>query len=756
MAYTVKLEEDGQPPNMQNAITATVDITNLGDHDTYMTLRIGDTGSSDDAKHHQTHALVIKGGETVLFEFALMKTDALPDSELQRHYGGLYGAPSGHSRIWGDGLTTSELQTMNSIEIRVGEPTTLQKPPTDGIKFCNPRYTNWNAASSVTMHETSLFPTPRTPHSVTDDAFFPWVDSFGQKLFGDWPGRIETASDYLTHLEKELEWMNNTPRSSELSQYGGYMGADAFDATGRFRVVKVNHGGSPNAKWWLIDPYGYPFFSIGVTGVGTDGGRRDVELEDFSAGSPTTWLERCHPNRTIDVHQLDCAESMNHYQEAVQFKHGFRDTSTFELGDTANFASRHGAMIQARMKTWGVNSLGAWTTYEIIARPVDEKIATQSGVPVGSRSAYFLFVNTDMTVDLLNPAKTSDNSLRNHIKNKLFEARTNLNAWLAFAGTTVKTDPYCIGVMIDNELESESRGIVDLAYWRRYYNFAKQAKDSILGAEMLYFSNKYAGWPETSHQALVQEFCDVLVYNHYQNSVDVKKDQYDNARFAKAEERQTVDFPMLVGEFAFGSFEGTSTVATAAKHATNQEHRGRLARHYMNSALQSYNHIGVHQYRFTDQNIFGRPAGENFQNGMVSIQDQPYYDYINEIHRFTYGMYTRYHDWTRQPPPLPQSPPSSPSASPLPPPSASPSPPPSHSPSLPPPSSPAICETWCAAHSADWTEKCGFALCNGCNVCFPPPPPSLPPLPSPTPPSSPPLSAQFPPPPPLMPVPSTL
>ena len=50
------------------------------------------------------------------------------------------------------------------------------------------------------------------------------------------------------------------PRS--YNKFGGWNEGPRFEATGHFRVQKVD------GKWWFIDPMGHLFWSFGCTGIG--------------------------------------------------------------------------------------------------------------------------------------------------------------------------------------------------------------------------------------------------------------------------------------------------------------------------------------------------------------------------------------------------------------------------------------------------------------------------------------------------------
>ena len=66
--------------------------------------------------------------------------------------------------------------------------------------------------------------------------------------------------------EKEAADLAGHKGASDWSRYGGWKNGPKLEATGHFRVAKVN------GKWWMVDPEGYLFWSHGVVRVTTSTG----------------------------------------------------------------------------------------------------------------------------------------------------------------------------------------------------------------------------------------------------------------------------------------------------------------------------------------------------------------------------------------------------------------------------------------------------------------------------------------------------
>lgn len=68
----------------------------------------------------------------------------------------------------------------------------------------------------------------------------------------------------------------------QLSRYGGWS-ARRVEATGFFHTVQV--GG----RWWLVDPEGYLFISVGLCSVSREGVDKDLSVADRVFGNVSNW-----------------------------------------------------------------------------------------------------------------------------------------------------------------------------------------------------------------------------------------------------------------------------------------------------------------------------------------------------------------------------------------------------------------------------------------------------------------------------------
>ncbi len=85
----------------------------------------------------------------------------------------------------------------------------------------------------------------------------PYLDELGQVSAIHWPGKANNLEEARDTMQSEFKQAKKEAKDKRLSKFGGWIDGPKMKATGRFRTQKVD------GKWWLIDPDGYLFFSVG-------------------------------------------------------------------------------------------------------------------------------------------------------------------------------------------------------------------------------------------------------------------------------------------------------------------------------------------------------------------------------------------------------------------------------------------------------------------------------------------------------------
>jgi hypothetical protein len=509
--------------------------------------------------------------------------------------------------------------------------------------------------------------TPPPQETVKDaKSFFPFIDTFGQYVHADWPGKTHSAEELKKHVEAEEKDLKEKPGPEQWDQYGGWKNGPSLEATGFFRVQK--HEG----KWWLVDPEGKLFWSHGVDCVNpyaaTPIDERKEWFQDFPGDQPEfkTFLSKqfalhgYYKGKTIPCFDFGAANLLRKY------------------GD--DWKPKMAEMAHKRLRSWGMNTIANWSDSYIyraaqsgrgdLKTPYTATVGFKGTLLEGSEGYWGKFR------DVFDPSFKKD-----------------ITAAMAKDRDKVVGDPWCLGIFVDNEiawgdetslavaalqspaeqaakkvfvedLKAKYGDIVKLneawatkhESWdallqhtghidakkvsaamkddlRAFYTKTAETyfsviRDAVKGAapKQLYLGCRFA-WVNPRAVDAAAKFCDVVSYNLYQKSI---------ANFkcpAKA------DVPLLVGEFHFGALD-RGMFHTGLVALKSQEERAKTYKDYVQGALRHPQFVGTHWFQYKDEATTGRPYDEeNYQIGLVDNVDTPYAETIQAVRDVGYGMY---------------------------------------------------------------------------------------------------------------------
>jgi hypothetical protein len=166
------------------------------------------------------------------------------------------------------------------------------------------------------------------------------VDPMGQSTKKDWPGKTPSIDALKNQLQDELDKAKKYQPNTQLSQYGGTL-KKRFDASGYFRV---EHDGT---RWWMIDPEGCGFFSLGMDCVGT--GESTTILPGME--KLFEWLPE--PDGDFRVAQgRDWQGSMTANYPVANLIRAF---------GPQDWKDNWRTITKARLSQWGFNTIGNWS-----------------------------------------------------------------------------------------------------------------------------------------------------------------------------------------------------------------------------------------------------------------------------------------------------------------------------------------------------------------------------------------------------------
>ncbi|HSH09837.1 MAG TPA: hypothetical protein VK995_05580, partial [Oceanipulchritudo sp.] len=263
------------------------------------------------SERHAECRFFVKGGETEAMQVFLMRPYFPEDHHWRKAFGRIRGLPGGYQGIW----SYLDLAAIGKVQVMVRWQGI--DPGTDRITLSLP-------------HGVGEY---LTDNILPDDLPHPLLDRMGQLRGETWEGKVVDEAELAADGMRDFARYADHPVRDGLTQYGGWKDGPRLEASGHFRTKKID------GKWWLVDPEGYLFWSLGVTGAG---------------GGATTQIkgrEEFFPDLSIEpLWGTGADKRVYDFMAANQFrKYG-------EDWETANAAVTLG-----RMRAWGLNTIGAWS-----------------------------------------------------------------------------------------------------------------------------------------------------------------------------------------------------------------------------------------------------------------------------------------------------------------------------------------------------------------------------------------------------------
>ena len=182
------------------------------------------------------------------------------------------------------------------------------------------------------------------------------IDEFGQYKLKDWPNKItseEMLKERLTKIAGEKGSKAKFPFEDWNEQSGSYKKLKLTDGTGFFATTKQN------GRWWLVDPNGYAFFSVGVDVVVPSVCCRVDGIEKWMDWLPTEGDETYGKfyEKSISVHTPGKEYTAFAYDQ-INLQRVFGDDWYESWLD----------FIPRLLKESGVNTVGNWSDFTLSAK----------------------------------------------------------------------------------------------------------------------------------------------------------------------------------------------------------------------------------------------------------------------------------------------------------------------------------------------------------------------------------------------------
>ncbi len=471
------------------------------------------------------------------------------------------------------------------------------------------------------------------------------VDEIGQWKQHDWDGRTDGLEELRDYLSRETAGAKNMPEPPTGAARWGAFDRERSEATGYFRV---EHDGS---RYHLVDPDGYPFYSLGLDVVSERMPARVDGIEQLFE-----WL----PPRDGELSEFRLGDSGRFPgAEHVDF---LGANLRRALGE--NWFDAWAAMTERRMREWSFNTIGNWSSSRFIGAstlpyvvPLSGSIGTERSIfrdfPdvfsdefaaaaerharqlerfAGDRRLLGYFIMNEPHWAFIDSLNVAEKLLANPDE---LASRDALIGWLSerYGGDAGKlAAAWGVDTIrsfsdlrrpVENAASLSSEAAADLDEFntiliRRFAQLpceaARRADPDHLNLGMRY------AW--ISQPALYEtgEYFDVFSINRYGPS----------AREAVDEIGERSRKPVMIGEFHHGALDA-GLPSNGIRGVRTQAERARAYRYFVETTAASPWSVGVHYFTLNDQPILGRFDGENFQIGVVDICQRPYRDFVSGV-----------------------------------------------------------------------------------------------------------------------------
>lgn len=594
--------------NLKEYVNLAVDFENAGEDEAWFRMLIKDADTKNESwyRPNLSHNGWVKPGETRVFPALLVrhkyKNKAVRPDYMDR-FPKMHGLPHAQMLVWFGIDVTQVAEVVISLE---------PKPYAQVLRIDNIR---GSRRASPELLETD------------PDAFFPFIDVYGQYMHEEWPGKVHSDADLVTQKKAEEEDLAANPRPKAFNKYGGWKDGPTFKATGHFRVEKMD------GKWWFIDPEGKLFWSAGCTSVGRPKMKLDLSTKrHFYHGLP---------DPADPVYESFYSRNGNDYESmstVLYRKYG------------EDFKTIYNEIALRRMRSWGMNTLGAWSEASL-------------GQPERLKMPYTWVLWVPETLKPVHKLHDPfDPGFEEAVKKAVRRNPETIN------------DPYCIGYFCNNEIHwgkdplkvvknilacgekvharqeavrhiagrggdpSNPRDDDLLSFYRHlldtYYRRTRAAIKSVAPNKLYLGSRIFDGSFRKEVASASAAHCDVVSINVYEKDVDQfnVRDPRDLPFFPE-------DKPFLVGEFDFGALD-RGKFFTGIGFAVDQRNRGENYIHYMKSALRNPRCVGAHWFNYVDSATGSRyHDAENANGGLISSTDSPYPEMVKAMRSVGQMMY---------------------------------------------------------------------------------------------------------------------
>ncbi len=474
------------------------------------------------------------------------------------------------------------------------------------------------------------------------------VDALGQWETKDWKDKLDSVEELENYLRAESKVTFSGAVSDERSQYGGNKSIQ-FEASGYFRT---HHDGK---RWWLVDPEGFAFYSMGIDiiGPGIPGNVDGIAslhewMPPFDGEYADAWVEQVVYDITTPQGKSLNLLSFHNANLIRAFGEQWHDKWT--------------EITRRRLIEWNANTIGNWSDPEFIRKAMVPYVIPLQDFPVTDKLIFRDFPDV-FSAEYEERAQRFAQQLLPLVDDKFLIGyfMNNEPGWAYVASLNLAE------TMLEKEESYASRNRL-ISFLRERYQDDMTAFNAAWNSEFQSFDDlqkpvKSAASLSTAAAVDLEDFSRVMldryvevpvaatraVSPHHLNMgmrwasaalqeewrfagtqhLDVfSMNAYTDNPFPRIERAASMtNKPVLIGEFHHGSMEAGHP-AYGARWTRTEADRAVAYRYYAENAASHPSSIGIHYFSYNDDPVLGRFDGQNFHQGFVSVAHKPYTDFV--------------------------------------------------------------------------------------------------------------------------------
>lgn len=486
-----------------------------------------------------------------------------------------------------------------------------------------------------------------------------YVDCLGQNKRKEWKGKTQSVEELKEILNRQVQEGTGNYPFADWTVYGGWKEKKLAEGTGYFTKYKRE------GRWWLVDPDGFAYLSIGSDCVGAS---TDCRVDGVEG-----WLEWLPDDQEKPYDDMFAKHRKGH--EGTKTRRKMRLFSYIQ----ANLYRVFGdgwyeiwkKMMTGQLKHYGMNTLGNWSDPKLFDNAVIPYVTSLPEFPATAQTIFRDFPDV-FSAEYREEADRCAMALKERKDDPMMIGYflRNEPGW-AFVDNLVLADE-----VLFNPVKTVCKERL-VAFLQDKYQTIEEL-DEKWGCSLLNFDDFYepkkdvSGWSEAAREDMKEfsrrmlrayveipaaacrrvdpnhmilgmrwawisdpdlvtgwENFDVFSINCYavdptsaiQNIIDLG-----------------VDLPVMIGEFHFGALDAGPT-ATGLEGVLTQKDRGLAYRYYCERAVAHPNGVGCHYFQCYDQFVLGRFDGENYNIGLFDVCSRPYEDMLSQVKECSSTVY---------------------------------------------------------------------------------------------------------------------